>query len=86
MSNQQQEPGSTSANKRLLTVREAAIYLAVSADMLQSMRTRGGGPRFAKYGRGRTAPIRYDVRDLDRWVEEQKRISTSGTSKATEAA
>lgn len=79
---QQPEPQPNTVNARLLNVKEAALYLALSPETLQSMRTRGDSPRYVKYGRGRTAPIRYDVRDLDAWIEAQKRRSTSDQGEA----
>ena len=63
--------------KQYLNTREAAEFLNVSKDFLQALRTRGGGPVYAKYGQGRTAPIRYAVHDLEEWHASQKRKSTS---------
>ena len=77
MSRQREETNPTTLNKRFLNAREAAAFLAVSKDFLQSLRMRGGGPVYSKYGIGRTAPIRYDVADLETWHESQKRKSTS---------
>ncbi len=53
----------------LLTPRAAAGLLAVSPDTLKFWRTRShrGGPDFIRVG-GR---IRYSLRDLCRWLEEQ---------------
>jgi excisionase family DNA binding protein len=59
--------------KRLLTVGEAATYLSLSASTLNRLRVSGGGPRYAKLG----GKILYDVRDLDQWIEDHKRASTS---------
>jgi hypothetical protein len=59
--------------KRLLPVAEAAMYLSLSASTLNRLRVHGGGPRYAKLA-GR---VLYDIRDLDRWIEDSKRGSTS---------
>jgi predicted DNA-binding transcriptional regulator AlpA len=59
--------------KRLLTVLEAASYLSLSASTLNRLRVSGGGPRYAKLA-GR---VLYDVCDLDQWIEDNKRGSTS---------
>jgi excisionase family DNA binding protein len=59
--------------KRLLTVGEAATYLSLSASSLNRWRVSGGGPRYGKFG----GKILYDVRDLDQWIEDHKRTSTS---------
>lgn len=59
--------------KRLLTVAEAATYLSLSANTLNKLRVHGGGPRYAKP----VVKILYDVRDLDKWIEDHKHNSTS---------
>ena len=59
--------------KRLLPVAEAATYVSLSASTLNRLRVSGGGPRYAKLA----GKVLYDVRDLDRWVEDSKRASTS---------
>jgi len=59
--------------KRLLPVDEAATYVSLSASTLNRLRVSGGGPRYAKLA----GKVLYDVRDLDQWVEDSKRASTS---------
>jgi predicted DNA-binding transcriptional regulator AlpA len=59
--------------KRLLTVGEAATYVSLSASTLNRLRVSGGGPRYAKLA----GKVLYDVRDLDQWIEDSKRGSTS---------
>jgi hypothetical protein len=56
-----------------LTVREAADYVRLAKGTLDNLRTTGKGPRFAKLGR----KVVYDTHDLDRWLEDHKRSSTS---------
>jgi len=51
----------------------AAAYLNTSRATLARWRVQGGGPPFIKMG-GR---IRYDVADLDAWLESRRRVSTS---------
>ena len=53
----------------LMTVDEAAIYLGMSAAFLNKLRSLGGGPTYAKFGR----LVRYMAKDLDAWVEASKR-------------
>lgn len=53
----------------------AARYLNCKPRLLQTLRSRGGGPRFIRVGRD----IRYRFDWLDQWVE-----SNSVTSKAEE--
>jgi hypothetical protein len=50
-----------------------ATHVSLSASTLNRLRISGGGPRYAKLA----GKILYDVRDLDQWVEDSKRGSTS---------
>jgi predicted DNA-binding transcriptional regulator AlpA len=59
--------------KRLLPVAEAAKYVSLSASTLNRLRVSGGGPRYAKLA----GKVLYDVADLDQWIEDSKRGSTS---------
>jgi hypothetical protein len=59
--------------KRLLPVVEAATYVSLSASTLNRLRVSGGGPRYAKLA----GKVLYDIRDLDQWIEDSKRGSTS---------
>jgi DNA-binding transcriptional MerR regulator len=52
----------------------AARYVGLSARTLEHYRRVGGGPRFIKHARN---VVRYDVRDLDAWLDSRKRASTS---------
>lgn len=56
------------AGRRLKPV-DAARYLGVDPAWLYRRRAGGGGPRFFKIGR----VIRYDIADLDAWLEANKR-------------
>jgi predicted site-specific integrase-resolvase len=56
---------------------EAAELLLVSADTLARWRRNGTGPRFLKFGRGRTAVIRYRQQDIEDFVQDSLRCSTS---------
>jgi predicted DNA-binding transcriptional regulator AlpA len=59
--------------KRLLTVAECADYVRLSASTLNRLRVSGDGPRYVKLA-GR---VLYDVADVDKWIEQGKRGSTS---------
>lgn len=59
---------------RLIDETAAADRLGFSIRALQNWRHRGGGPRFVKVS-GRS--VRYRIRDLNEWVEERIRRSTS---------
>jgi excisionase family DNA binding protein len=55
---------------------QAAEYLGLGVTTLEKWRVIGNkGPRFVRLGRA----IRYRVKDLDAWLEEQVRTSTSDT-------
>lgn len=56
-----------------LRVKEAALCLGLSASTLNKWRTQGRGPRFVKLGR----VIGYLATDLDAWLQDQTRSSTS---------
>ena len=63
----------------LIDETEAADRLGFSIRALQNWRHRGGGPRFVKVS-GRS--VRYRIRDLNEWVEERIRRSTSEGAQA----
>lgn len=61
----------------ILTPKQAAKYLHLSHRTLETMRTRGGGPPFVKYGDGRSARVVYRRCDLDAWLASRVRPSTT---------
>ncbi len=63
-----------STEKRLYDTKWSANYLGVEESTLQAWRSRGGGPRFVKIN-GRIC--RYRLEDLDAWIAERLRVSTS---------
>jgi predicted DNA-binding transcriptional regulator AlpA len=56
-----------------LTVLQAATYVGLAKSTLNHMRTAGKGPRFLKLG----TRVVYDTKDLDAWLDRNKRTSTS---------
>jgi predicted DNA-binding transcriptional regulator AlpA len=60
-----------------LNVEAAASYTGLSASTLNKLRVFGGGPVFLKLGRR----VAYDVADLDVWMNERRRRSTSDNGK-----
>jgi hypothetical protein len=56
-----------------LSVKEAADYVPCHKSTLDKLRSIGGGPKFIKLGKR----VLYDTRDLDLWLEDQKRDSTA---------
>lgn len=60
----------------LLTVDQLSQLLRIPKGSLANMRISGNGPAFIKMG----ARIRYSSSDVDAWLAEQRRSSTSATS------
>lgn len=52
---------------------EAATYAGVSNRTLEALRQKGGGPVYLKIGRA----VLYRKSDLDCWLEQCRRTSTS---------
>ena len=67
---------SAMADSELMDTQQAADYLTLSASLLHKLRVRGGGPPFSILG-GRL--IRYTRPNLDRYIVERNRKSTSDT-------
>lgn len=57
----------------LINEREAAEMIGASVRTMQQWRLRGTGPPFRKLSR----MVRYSVRDIEIWVDSQRRTSTS---------
>ena len=60
-------------NETMLTTVEAAQYCGLSPRTLEKRRTKQAGPRFVKLGR----LVKYRLRDLEEWIAQSVRISTS---------
>jgi predicted DNA-binding transcriptional regulator AlpA len=57
----------------MFRVSDAAKFLALSVSFLNKLRCSGGGPKFCKIGRA----VLYDPADLETWLAERRRASTS---------
>jgi predicted DNA-binding transcriptional regulator AlpA len=64
----------TPAPEPLLTTAQAAALLGFHKSYLAKARLTGGGPLYLKIG-GRS--VRYRQRDLETWLTDRERISTS---------
>lgn len=64
--------------KLKLRTKDAALRVGLSASTLEKLRVYGGGPRYAKLGR----VVVYDAADLDAWVAQNIRTSTSDAGMA----
>ncbi len=60
-------------NKAALRNAEAAVYIGIAPSTLNKLRLTGGGPRYRKIGRR----VVYPITELDAWLAEQLRSSTS---------
>jgi excisionase family DNA binding protein len=54
----------------------AADYLGLGKSTLDKARVHGGGPKFIKIGKR----VLYDPDDLDAWLAQHKRTSTSAAA------
>ncbi len=61
-------------SQRILRTPEAARYVGLSASTLEKKRLDGTGPPFVRLG-GRA--VGYDIAELDKWIDRQRRTSTS---------
>ena len=59
-------------SRRLFTRKQAAVYLGLGLRTLWSLTNCGEIPSL-RFGHGRRKAVRYDVRDLDAWIEAKKR-------------
>jgi predicted DNA-binding transcriptional regulator AlpA len=59
--------------RKTLNVRDAAEYVGLSKSYLDKARITGGGPKYIKLGQR----VVYDTKDLDAWLDENRRRSTS---------
>lgn len=66
----------------LLTEAEAAAYLSLTKRALQAWRYQGRGPHFVKIS---ARAVRYRLEDLQEWVGDRLRRSTSDPGIAQEA-
>lgn len=60
----------------MMRQKDVAEMLCISESWLEQVRLRGGGPEYIKIGRN----VRYKRDDVIRWIDMQRRISTSQTS------
>ncbi|KRR20362.1 helix-turn-helix transcriptional regulator [Bradyrhizobium retamae] len=65
----------TKTHRPPVDVKGAAVYSGFGEGYLNKLRCKGGGPIFIK----KAGVVRYDLDDLDEWLEAGKRKSTSDT-------
>ena len=68
--------------QRMLSTVSAAKYLDMTVQHLAQTRLNGSGPPFVKVGRR----VFYDVNEIDKWIEQNTRRSTSDRGQPQEAA
>lgn len=59
--------------RQLMTAQQAAEFLNRTPNWLAKQRCFGSGPAFVKLGRR----VLYDIRDLEAFIQDNKRLSTS---------
>ena len=64
---------------QLLTPKELSQKIKISEKILQTLRIKGGGPKFFKRSNSKRALVLYDWKDVLVYLESHKRISTSDT-------
>ncbi len=57
--------------RRLVRSREAAFYLGVSERTLWTLENSGQVPS-VRFGSGRRQSVRFDISDLDLWIDSHK--------------
>ena len=62
---------SPASSQRLFTTKQTLVYLGVCQRTLWTM-TNSGEIASVRFGAGRRKSVRYDVRDLDAWIEAKK--------------
>lgn len=70
-------PSSIAQSSDLLTTREAAELVRLSAATLERLRGTGGGPAYLKCGAGKRAKVLYRRADIDAWLDQRLYHSTS---------
>jgi len=74
-----------SVTKRtLIKSTEAAAYLGLNAQWLAQARMKGTSPPYLKFGDAPNAPVRYDLQELDNWVSQRAKLSTTEGAEYTD--
>ncbi len=76
------EPITTKPTSRLLKEGEAAKILSLEVATLRRWRWSSRGPRFLKLG----GAVRYELADIEAFIEASRRASTSDPGPHTEVA
>ena len=66
--------------RRILRTPEAARYLGLAESTLEKRRILGGGPRWVRLG---VRAVGYDISDLDDFIDQNYRRSTSDPGMAS---
>jgi hypothetical protein len=60
-----------------LTTKEAAAYLRLSPRSIERLRVDGNGPPYKKCGNGKKAKVLYAIDDLDAWLVDARRSTST---------
>lgn len=59
------------APEALLTPAQVSSWTQLEEQTLANMRWRKTGPTYVKLGAGRSSPVRYKRRDVEKWLDSQ---------------
>lgn len=66
----------TTTDERWLDMVQLAARWNMQVDTLRDWRAHGRGPRGVKFGRGRSAPVRYRLSEIERFEAELEAAET----------
>lgn len=78
---QQHPPPEHGQAIRLLTTEEVSEITGIPFQTLCNWRVRGNGLPYVKMGCGRSARVRYDIRDLEKYVADHKHYPISSPAR-----
>jgi excisionase family DNA binding protein len=61
--------------KRLLSIKEAAVYVGLSPNVIRDLIAKRKFP-YKNVSRGEKAIFRFDVRELDKWIDKLPGMDT----------
>jgi hypothetical protein len=60
--------------RRLLTQAQVSEWIGIPITTLGNWRSVGSGPVYIKLGDGQNAPVRYDAKDIEKYLVEHRRL------------
>lgn len=69
--------GPTAPDDQWLTTLDLCALIGIKKSTAEAWRCQGVGPPHTKYGRGRTAPVRYSKQAVLAWLSSNQKVCTS---------